>query len=112
MAKPAVKDILLQKGEKIAIGIGVGLLGLLLVLGLLNVVSAESPVRKATAFESEANRIQQQVNSPGEPAPPLPEWVIGYKRGKNIDAEAYVATDPTFEPVYTPDLKHENPRVL
>jgi hypothetical protein len=112
MAKPAIKDILLQKGEKIAIGIGLGLLGLLLLLGLIDVVSAESPDKKAKEFETKAAQIKREVDSPGGDAEPLAPWVTAVKNTSSIPAEEFAASGTIFEPVHQPDFLRENPPVL
>lgn len=112
MAKAGVKDILLRKGEKIAIGIGVGLLVLLGLMGLMNVVGAESPDQKAKEFQSQAERIGQGVSAEGQPADPLPTWVKQQLKPNPIKPDNFAAADTIFEPIHNPDFLRENPPVL
>lgn len=112
MAKANFKDILLQKGEKIAIGFGAVLLGLFAVLGVMALAGADSPEGTAKDFSNQASRIQSQVAAQGGPAEPLPEaYTKPFKIVELKSGEFALAGSP-FEPVAMPDLLHDNPRVL
>ncbi len=113
MAKANFKDILLKKGEKIAIGVGIGVGGLLLLLGLKDAVVAESPADTVKKLTAGATRVNSAINSPGSDAEPLPEWVTKtVEVSKPVNPQEFAAVGPTFEPVHTPDFLKENPRVM
>jgi hypothetical protein len=112
MAKPNFKDILLAKGEKIGLIAGGAIAALFAVLGVMSIASAESPTSKVKEFESQASRIDNGVRAAGEPAPPLPEWVTKTNNPKPIPPEKFALAGPPFEPLYTPDPRRQNPKVL
>ncbi len=112
MAKVNFKDILLQKGEKIALGIGAGLLGLLAILGVMELAGAPSPDGTAKEFSNHAGRIQNQIGQPGQDAPPLPLEFTKPVNMEPLDPDQFALAGSPFEPVAMPDLLHENPRVL
>lgn len=112
MAKPNFKDILLAKGEKIGLIAGGAIAALFAVLGVMSIASADSPTDKAKKFDSEASRINSGVNALGEAAPPLPQWVDKAGNPVPIPANQFALAGPPFEPLYSPDPRRQNPKVL
>jgi hypothetical protein len=114
MAKANFNDILLKKGEKIALAVGLGLCGLFLVLGVVNMVSATSPTVKVNEFTQQAKRVESAVRSDGQPAADLPEWVQKPLKPSQIDTDYFSppASARPFEPVSKPNMLRENPPVL
>jgi len=112
MAKPNFKDILLAKGDKIALGIGGAAVGLLGLWGIASLATAESPSGKAKEFESKATALKSQVSSKGSDAPELPSWVTKSIDKTKIDPAAFALAGSPFEPVDRPDTLRKNPTVL
>lgn len=113
MAKSAaMQELLLRKGDKIALGVGGGLAGLFLVLGLVAVVGADSPSGTAKQFEDQAKRVRNGVSAQGEDAPPLPDWVGKVQDFKKIPPAEFAFSGRPFEPTTQPDMLAENPKVM
>jgi hypothetical protein len=112
MAKANFNDVLLKKGEKIALAVGLGLCGLFLVLGVVNMVSATSPTVKVKEFDREAKRVESAVRADGQPAADLPEWVQKPLKPSQIDTDFFTGPGAPFEPVSKPNMLRENPPVL
>jgi hypothetical protein len=112
MAKASFNDVLLKKGEKIALAVGLGLCGLFLALGAVNMVSATSPAAKVAQFSGESKRVENAVRADGQPAADLPEWVQKPLKPSQIDADYFTPAGRPFEPVSKPNMLRENPHVL
>ncbi|MFO0851928.1 MAG: hypothetical protein U0871_25685 [Gemmataceae bacterium] len=113
MAKnAAIQELLLRKGDKIALGVGGGLAAIFLVLGLVAVVGADSPSSTVKQFEDQAKRVRNGVNAPGGDAPPLPDWVGKVQDFKKIPPAEFAFSGRPFEPTTQPDMLAENPKVM
>lgn len=112
-AKFDFKDILLRKGEKVALVTGAVVAGLLLVLGVQTMASVGSPDATAKEFTSKAGSIKSQLQQPGEPAPELNKSLVQPPQAiRTIKATEFAPNGTVFEPVSTPDLLRHNPEVL
>ncbi|MGL6074102.1 MAG: hypothetical protein ACRC8S_08075 [Fimbriiglobus sp.] len=108
----SLKDMILQKGDKIAIGIGAASMGLLSLWGLVTLAGAESPTKITKEFEQKASSLKSQVAAEGQDAPELPGWVMKGADKVKIDPQQFAIVGSPFEPVNYPDLKRKNPIIL
>jgi hypothetical protein len=111
-SKKAGDGFLMEKGEKLLIGIGAGGLLLLFAVGVMSLASARSPSEIVKSLKQKESSVRSTINSEGEGAPPLPEWVTKSADFKAIPNDHFALSGPTFEPIHQPDLLRENPRVL
>jgi hypothetical protein len=112
MAKPNFQEILLQKGDKIALAAG-GVLALLLaVLGIVSFAGAESPSGTVTKFKSATDNVSRGLKSEGESAPELPIWVNKSSTSKAMPMDAFALIGKPFEPIHQPDTRRTNPQVM
>jgi hypothetical protein len=118
MAKKKIdfKDLLLRKGEYIALGVaGFGLV-VLLLWGISTGAGAANPAEISKEFVSKANSISQRINDPNDSATPdpLPDSV---KAGKTnpyvpIAPDQFASNAILFDVIGRPDTKRKNPPVL
>jgi hypothetical protein len=114
MAKFNFQQFLLAKGEKVALGLAAGGLGLLGVWGVMNLVSAKSPSEIVKKFGSHKQAIENKIRNEQGVAPELPAI---YADPKALDVRAIGAEDfpvlyHAFEPVNYPNRARDNPKVL
>jgi hypothetical protein len=114
MAKFNLQQFLLAKGEKVALGLAVGGLGLLGVWGISHLVSAKSPTDVVKSFNNHASSINNSIKNQNGTAPELPPWVEKPETLdlKAIGPDAFPVEHFAFEPVDRPSRARENPRVL
>lgn len=112
MAKPNFKDLLLAKGEKIGMIAGGVIAGLIAVGGVMSIADAANPDKKAKEFDAQAQRLDAGVRAAGEAAPDLPKWVVQAGTPKPIPPQEFALAGPPFEPLYTPDPRRQNPKVV
>ncbi len=112
MAKISFKDLLLQKGEKIALIVGGGMAGLLGLYGLVQVATADSPAAKSGEFKKTADALASSTRAPGQDVDPLPPWLSKSASFTKVDPRAFDLQGTPFEPVDTPDRLRKNPKVL
>lgn len=112
MAKKSGSNFFLEKGEKLAIGLGVtGLVGFL-IWGVMSFSAAEDPKAIEDKIKKTTQNVQTRVNGQGQPAPKLPEWVDKKAEFTPVSARDYAMVASPFEPISQPDMLRENPRVL
>ena len=112
MAKPNIQDILLKKGDKIALGVGAALVGGLTLWGVANFATADSPASLVKQFDGKATALKSQVAAEGTDAPELPAWVMKGADKVAIDTAQFALAGAPFETVDKPDSLRNNPRVL
>ena len=112
MAKPNIQDILLQKGDKIALGVGAALVGGLTLWGVANFATADSPTALVKQFDGKATTLKSQVAAEGTDAAELPAWVMKGADKVPIDAAQFALAGTPFEPIDKPDTLRSNPKVL
>ena len=106
-----IKELLLAKGDKIALGVGGGAAGLLLVWGVVSAFGAPPPSATIKSLTDGAGTVSRGVAGDGEPAAALPGWVEKTADFKRIDPVQFAARGREFEPVFKPNLLRENPQV-
>lgn len=111
-SKKAGGGFLMEKGEKVLIGVGAAGLLILCAVGVMSFASARSPTEIVKSLKQKESSVRATINSAGEGAPPLPEWVTKSADFKSIPTDQFALSGPTFEPIHQPDLLRENPRVL
>src|SRR6476620_5172124 len=104
MAMFKFKKFLLEKGEKIVLGVALVGFGLFGVMGISRFVSAESPKTKSDDFKNKASEIQKKVaRAEGDPGvPPPPKWVEETGTLRIVNAENFRSPFLPFETVDTP----------
>jgi hypothetical protein len=112
MAKPDFKEILLQKGDKIALIAGGAIAALLAILGVISFAQAESPTGTVTKFKSATENVKRRLTQEGEPAPTLPVWVEKGSTNKQLPMDAFALVGKPFEPIHQPDKARSNPQVM
>jgi hypothetical protein len=114
MAKFNMQQFLLAKGEKVALGLAAGGLGLLGVWGVMNLVSAKSPNDIVKKFGSAKQAIELKIRNESGVAPELPEMFAKADAldAKPIGTDAFPVEYTFFEPVDRPNRARENPKVL
>ena len=65
MTKPNFQEILLKKGDKIALGVGAALVGGLSLWGVTNFATADSPSSLVKQFDSKAAALKSQIAAEG-----------------------------------------------
>lgn len=114
MAKFNFQQFLLAKGEKVALGLAAGGLGLLGAWGLMNLVSAQSPNDLVKKFGSHKTAIEGKIRNEASVAPDLPAIYADPKalEVKAIGSDAFPVEHFLFEPVDRPSRARSNPAVL
>ncbi len=112
ISQDQIKQLLLAKGDKIALGVGGGVAALLLVGGVVAAVSATSPSGTVKKLTDQASRVNAAVGGPGQEAAPLPGWVDKTGDVRPIDPALFAARGREFEPVFKPNLLRESPQVV
>ena len=117
MARPKlnVKELLIKKGEYIALGVaGVGL-AILLLWGVTTGVGAANPAEISKEFTTKSASIQQKISDPNDPMLPDPlgaSMAPGKSAPYNrVPVSEFAYNGPLFDPVGRPDTKRENPIV-
>jgi len=122
--KPKInfKDLLLQKGEYLALGIGGAGLLVLLFWGVSTALSAKPPETAVKSFNDEANRMKSRLAAPEIPPDEkekieqelrLAEWKsIVTGKFAPVPPEEFVSANNLFDPIGRPDTKWEIPQVL
>lgn len=114
MAKFNLQQFLLAKGEKVALGLAAGGLGLLGVWGVMNLVSAKSPNEVVKKFGNAKQSIDTKMRNDSGVAPELPAMYTDptVLDAKPIGLDAFPVEHYLFEPVDRPNRARENPKVL
>src|SRR5262245_5345362 len=111
MAKAGGKDFLLEKGEKIGLGIAAGLGLLLLVLGFMSLADRpQDPEAYKKALESKQSQIQSALNSPDAKIEAVPEDLAKSATAKAVALGPNSA--PYFDATTPPDGKRASPIIL
>jgi hypothetical protein len=117
MAKSKVnfKDVLLRKGEYIALGVALVGLVVLLLWGVSAGAGAKDPTKISQEFSAKSQQIQNRINTQDDPTmpDPLPEAVRAGKKAEYIyvPVSDFPAIGTLFDPTGRPETKRENPQV-
>jgi hypothetical protein len=113
------KQLLLNKGEYLALSIGGFALLLLLILGVMTLAQAEDPQKIAKDLTQKANSLRTRINDPNaQPTPQdleavqVPDWVEKGVVFKPADVTAFPIRTPLFDTVAKPDPRKERPFVV
>ncbi|WP_052639856.1 hypothetical protein [Zavarzinella formosa] len=113
MAKSSgVQDFLIEKGEKVGLGIAGGIGGLLLILGVMSIFGREqNPEEFAKQIDTKASSLTSQINSPNGAAiePVSPELI---KPVTNNQVALQPLSQVLFDPNAPPDGRRLAPVVL
>jgi hypothetical protein len=117
MAKFDVKGLLVQKGERIALGIGAAVAVLLVVLGGLAAANSENSSAKAELINKQAAQIDTALangsgGSNDTPAPLPPGLERGLVAYNPLDPLAFNTPANWFDPTAATHVKRANPKVL
>jgi hypothetical protein len=111
MAKSNAKDFLLQKGEKIVLGLALVGFGGLTVMGLTSMLGAESPAKKTAEFKTSTDRIKSEIGrNTGDPLitrVQTPDLSL-----RAVEPAHFRSPVAPFETVDRPSDKRDNPAVL
>ena len=116
-SKGNFKQLLLNKGEYIAMGAAGFFLVVLFGWGVSRWAGAQDPAKKAGEITQNARALQSRITS-GDPtqeeldAYALPAWLSRDPYYGPISAREFPLTVPQFDPIARPDTKRENPGVI
>jgi hypothetical protein len=116
-SKVDYKQLLLNKGEYIVLGIAGFFLVLLLISGVSKWMSAQDPTKIATNLKSSAQGVYTkiqgtQINPEDEKGTLIPEWLKNPNAFPPVPVREFAITGPQFDPIAKPDTKKENPIVF
>ncbi len=114
-AKAGFKDLLLQKGEKLALIGALGLLGLFLVWGVVGAAGADNPDKLSKDLDGKSTAVQSKISSTDGKPTDLPDYAIPNTKKSDftlVSAPEYQHIGKLFEPVAKPSQRREQPRVL
>jgi len=113
------KQLLLNKGEYLALSIGGFALLVLLILGVMTLAQTEDPQKIAKDLTQKANSLRTRINDPNaQPTPQdleavqVPDWVEKGIVFKPADVTAFPVRTPLFDTVAKPDPRKERPFVI
>ena len=115
-AKAGFKELLLRKGEKLALFGAIGLLGLFLLWGVVTAAAADNPDKVARDIDSKRSQLETKIKSEDSKPDGLPEWAKTSDAKRTdfprVSPEGFAHRVKTFEPVDVPSLRRDQPRVL
>ncbi|MBA2225390.1 MAG: hypothetical protein N3E46_03665 [Gemmataceae bacterium] len=113
------KQLLLNKGEYLALGIGGFALLVLLILGVMTLAQTEDPQKIAKDLTQKATSLRSRINDPNaQPTPQdleavqVPDWVEKGMVFKPADVRDFPVHTPLFDTVAKPDPRKERPFVV
>jgi hypothetical protein len=116
-SKGNFKQLLLNKGEYIALGAAGFFLVVLFGWGVSRWAGAQDPADLSNKLTSDARTLQSRITS-GPPTDQdkeqyaLPAWVTGDSTFRRVPASDFPLQGPQFDPIARPDTKRENPSVI
>ncbi|HEY2784794.1 MAG TPA: hypothetical protein VGJ05_07445 [Fimbriiglobus sp.] len=113
-AKNKIANVLLAKGEKIALFTAAGLLGVLLLWGAVTAMGGDSPNKTTNELASNASRVvtMEQARSGQEP-PAIPERFVKGNLPEIVPPREFAHNNTRwFDPTIEPSKLWELPKVL
>ncbi len=111
MAKAGFKDLLLKKGEKIALGACGAAFALLLFTGVGS--SGPDTSKMINDLQAPTSQVKAKIASEtAEGVTSLPQWVDQTGALRPVPATDFLVASNAFEPISWPSLRKENPKVL
>src|SRR5687767_6294525 len=106
-----MKDLFLEKGEKIGLGVAAVLGVLFLAFGAMAMFSRpQDPDAFSKALDSKAQALQSKMGSPTAEIPPVPDEI---KKAPHTGPLALqIANKPYYDPTPIPDSRRIAPNVL
>jgi hypothetical protein len=112
MAKPDIKQLFLEKGEKFLLFGAIGAAALLLVWGVMAMTGAVDPVASAKSMTDKASALDRKRadTTSTDAAKKVPDLPLAFNAAV---AENFRPEHPEyFEPTMWPDTRRDNPRAL
>ncbi|MFN4261513.1 MAG: hypothetical protein ACK4RK_19695 [Gemmataceae bacterium] len=109
------KQFFLQKGERLALGIAVVVMALLLVFGTLNAAGSDNPLEIAQKIRAKATQVVTWVEHAGpiQPTPPdVPRPLLAPVENEYVDPNQFPCPAVAFVPGTQEDEFRRNPIVL
>jgi len=118
-SKADLKQMLVAKGEFLAMGVAGFFLFVFMVWGASRWLGAKNPVEMAEKLDTQANLVQNKIRDPNfsdsdlkDADAELPPWITKPYKMPIVPVELFATTGPQFDPIAKPDTKKENPLVL
>ncbi len=112
-AKAGFKDLLLKKGEKIALAACAAAFALLLFMGLASGGPEKSTAQMIKDLESATSSVKTQIGSEATAGVnKLPPWVDQTGGLVAVPSKDFLVSASAFEPISWPSLRKDNPKVL
>src|SRR5262245_42434011 len=111
-AKFDFQKFMVERGEKVGIGVAAALMALLLFLGIKSALASPSSSRTSEEMTKQAADIKRRVASPEGTAPALPEWVLKPSKVEVVAAERYHTPNDLFDPIGLASAKRGQPRIV
>ncbi len=112
-AKAGFKDLLLKKGEKIALAACAAAFAVLVFMGLASGGPEKSTAQMIKDLESATSSVKTQIGSEtvvgGKTLPP---WVAQTGGLRAVPSEQFLVSASAFEPISWPSLRKENPKIF
>jgi hypothetical protein len=111
------KQFMLEKGEKVGLGLGAGIMVLLLIFGLGKAFSAGSPSKTSKEISDRSKAVQGRINDPNNKPPEGEEAkdadaLMRQVNFNPVNADDFRTTNPFFLPSSVEDTKRRNPDIL
>jgi hypothetical protein len=111
MAKTASQGFLMEKGEKIGLGVGAVIGVLLLALGVMAIFNRQQdPEAFAKSLETKASTLKKDMDAPTAVIEPIHKDIAEPQSTNPI--QGYVNANPLFDPTIPPDGRRITPIVL
>lgn len=116
-SKADLAQMLVAKGEVIAMAVAGLFLFVFLIWGATRWSGAKNPVELAQKLDNQADQVQKkiratEVSDADMQDAVLPEWLQKPHKQQPVSIEHFGVTGPQFDPIAKPDTKRENPLVL
>ncbi|VTT97190.1 Uncharacterized protein OS=Singulisphaera acidiphila (strain ATCC BAA-1392 / DSM 18658 / VKM B-2454 / MOB10) GN=Sinac_5121 PE=4 SV=1 [Gemmataceae bacterium] len=116
-SKADIAQILVAKGEVLAMAVAGLFLFVFLVWGASRWSGAKNPTELAQNLDNKADQVQRKIRAPEVSEADmqdavLPEWLQKPHKQQPVSVEWFSTTGPQFDPIAKPDTKRENPLVL
>ncbi|MCE9565261.1 MAG: hypothetical protein K8U57_24780 [Planctomycetes bacterium] len=117
-SKADLKQMLVAKGEFLAMGIAGLFLLIFLIWGASRWSGAKNPVEMAEKLDRQAAAVHAKIANPQvsdeefNRDAKLPDWLTKPFKTPTVSINWFDVTGPQFDPIAKPDTKRENPTVL
>src|SRR5438067_2057563 len=114
MAMPKVdfKQLLIEKGERVGLGIAAALLVMFLAMGTLSAFSSQSPEKITKEIASNISNLQSKQNNGPVEVDPIPPIVTEPVDVRVVSREEVKTPFPFFDPNANVVERRTNPKIL